>query len=270
MAGPSVADYPELPKINGEIILETFSHKSLAFPYNPDESFDNERLSELGATVLQLAITNYLYCKRPVISASDIPDQREAILIPQNFEKWVKHYNLRQRLRYNNSDTVDIMSPEETKTLFQAYVGAVHIQSGPNIAINWIIRLIDPEATVPSDPEETEDVQRSIKRPRVNPNPLPPDATPPPIPAGLPPVLTPVSTPASTSASSYGTAPVTASIGPQSMSPSITSSAAPKAPSFLPVFNQRCSQQHLQLEYTSENHGTPHAPVWVMKCLGEI
>lgn len=49
----------------------------------------------------------------------------------------------------------------------------------------------------------------------------------------------------------------------------VPQSSQPKEVYYLPKFNERCSQQKLPVEYTAENHGSPHAPKWVMKCLGE-
>ena len=65
-------NFPELPVINGDLILETFSHKSLTMGYDPEKSFDNERLAILGESVMQTIVTNYLYNKRPIISAEDM------------------------------------------------------------------------------------------------------------------------------------------------------------------------------------------------------
>ncbi|KAI5124172.1 hypothetical protein M0805_000979 [Coniferiporia weirii] len=262
--GSSVSGFPELPKINGDVILEAFSHKSLSFAYNPDRSFDNERLAELGKTVLQLAVTNIIYRRRPVIKAADIPTQRNKILSPEMYEIWVSHYGLRQRLRYNHSDTLDISTPEETKNLFHAYVGAVFTQSGPHITINWITKLVDPEAVNPVPTfEEDSNGLRVSKRPRgdfisseISPSSMHSSSA-----SG--------SASAALSSSTYNAAVVPV-IGSQTLSDLSFSSIpkpAPKPIAFLPLFNQRCSQQHLQLEYVAENHGAPHAPLWVIKCI---
>ena len=38
--------FPELPALTGDIILETFTHKSLRFDFSTEQSSDNERLSK--------------------------------------------------------------------------------------------------------------------------------------------------------------------------------------------------------------------------------
>ncbi len=65
-----------LPKLTGEIILEVFTHRSLRFPgapSNEDSEFgDNTRLAALGEKILEAAVTDTLFRKRPMLSAVDI------------------------------------------------------------------------------------------------------------------------------------------------------------------------------------------------------
>jgi len=69
------ANYPELPKISGEIILEAYTHKSLRIqtPYSVDIFSDNERLGVLGEMALKLAVANVLYQQKPTLKAAEIP-----------------------------------------------------------------------------------------------------------------------------------------------------------------------------------------------------
>lgn len=73
MPEPQTSDFPALPRITGDLMLETFSHKSLNLSYDPEMSTDNERLIELGRTVLEFAVTRYLYDKLPIVPGKDIP-----------------------------------------------------------------------------------------------------------------------------------------------------------------------------------------------------
>ena len=76
---------PALPKLTGEIILEVFTHRSLRFPGAPidedSEHGDNERLAVLGEKVLEAAITDTLFRKRPMLKGSDI-EVRESGRVP--------------------------------------------------------------------------------------------------------------------------------------------------------------------------------------------
>lgn len=67
---------PTIPKLTGEIILEVFTHRSLRFPNAPidedSEYGDSERLAVLGEKVLEAAVTDTLFRKKPMMKGGDI------------------------------------------------------------------------------------------------------------------------------------------------------------------------------------------------------
>ena len=72
------ANLPSLPKIDGDsvdLVLDVYTHHSLR--PNPaqllnQEYGDTDRLSELGAKILELAVTFHYYSKRPMLTASEL------------------------------------------------------------------------------------------------------------------------------------------------------------------------------------------------------
>lgn len=62
---------PPLPAINGEILLQVLTHRSLRRD-GVGQDFDNERLAELGKQVLDTAITATLFNRRPVLSGLEM------------------------------------------------------------------------------------------------------------------------------------------------------------------------------------------------------
>lgn len=66
------SDVPPLPEIRGEILLQVLTHRSLRRSGEISADFDNERLSELGANVLETAITATLFHRRPLLSGFEI------------------------------------------------------------------------------------------------------------------------------------------------------------------------------------------------------
>ena len=74
----STASLAELPKINGEIILVVFTHRSLRPATNAApatvgfEHSNNEILAELGKHALETAVTDALFSKKPFLKAEDI------------------------------------------------------------------------------------------------------------------------------------------------------------------------------------------------------
>lgn len=128
----STAQLPELPKI-GDLVLEVFTHRTLRIEGSvvSNAFSDNERLSEVGEMALNLAVTNYLYHKQPVIESTGIPvsimysdslvcmfmihsikAERCAILSNENYETWIKHYDIQKQLRYNVKMPVDLNAPQ--------------------------------------------------------------------------------------------------------------------------------------------------------------
>ena len=78
------------------------------------------------------------------------------------------------------------------------------------------------------------------------------------------PALTPTSSYSSPAMTYY---PSSQPYIPTYPSPSPQPQSASKT-QYLASFNQKCAQQHLNVEYIAENQGLPHAPNWVVNCVG--
>jgi dsRNA-specific ribonuclease len=64
---------PELPKINGEILLDIFMHRSLRTEASSGSVYTaNERLSVLGMQVLEMVVTELLFHEKPILNAKEI------------------------------------------------------------------------------------------------------------------------------------------------------------------------------------------------------
>lgn len=65
---------PNLPALEGEILLDVYTHKSLHHEetIHNDAYGDNSRLAELGENVLSLAITQRLFWVKPMLPTADI------------------------------------------------------------------------------------------------------------------------------------------------------------------------------------------------------
>jgi len=65
---------PDLPYLDAAIALDVYAHSSLYYDGKPvnGEYGDNQRLSILGEAVLNMAVTQSLFCKKPLKSAETI------------------------------------------------------------------------------------------------------------------------------------------------------------------------------------------------------
>ena len=70
----TMPDLPNIPRLSGDIILEVFTHRSIRFAGAPanEEYGDNERLASLGEKAFDLAVSDALFRKRPMLKAEDI------------------------------------------------------------------------------------------------------------------------------------------------------------------------------------------------------
>ncbi|KAG5353235.1 hypothetical protein C0989_009198 [Termitomyces sp. Mn162] len=64
---------PPLPKVSSDLVLQVFTHISLRRAGGSAEDYgDNERLIHLGRLVLDAAVTNILFNKRPILTTQEI------------------------------------------------------------------------------------------------------------------------------------------------------------------------------------------------------
>ena len=65
---------PDIPRLSGDIILEVFTHRSIRFAGAPlnEEYGDNDRLALLGEKAFNLAITDAMFRKRPMLKADEL------------------------------------------------------------------------------------------------------------------------------------------------------------------------------------------------------
>ena len=69
------SDWPPLPSIDDpELLLQVYTHQSLQFDEQEfvENIGNNDRLEDLGAKALELAVTQRFFNKKPLLSAGEI------------------------------------------------------------------------------------------------------------------------------------------------------------------------------------------------------
>ncbi|KAF9076105.1 hypothetical protein BDP27DRAFT_1313907 [Rhodocollybia butyracea] len=265
---------PPLPQLNGQILLQVLTHRSLRRFDQLSEDFDNERLSELGENALAIAISIALFHRRPVLSGKEMLEQRRAILSQENLDGWVTMYGLRERVRCMPDLVPSLRSPEETRLLFCAYVGAVYIEGGMEPVQTWLDGLINNDTPTQSQPT-TATTKLGPSSPTNPPpyintsNQLPPQkraksdipvffaaqpfssSAPKPMPHFIPPTVY------SANMSQY-----------PAMTSNFSNPITPAQPklAFLPLFNQTATQRRVTVEYPAVFSGPSHAGSWTVTC----
>ncbi|KAI6012443.1 hypothetical protein F5J12DRAFT_971023 [Pisolithus orientalis] len=224
---------PPLPALDADTQLEIYTHRSIR--YTPDGQESVDRLAELGSSVLSMAVVHTLFSKQPKLPAEELkvrrPEKHNEILITK-VPEWVSLYGMKSKVR-GVADRSILDRPEEYNFLFNSYVGAVYDQKGFPSIIQWIGRLVDPEApTIP----------------------LPGDgASPPPYTSNSSLHSSPAATTSTTLSSATLDSPP-----PQNVPPSMT---------VLATFNQTCAQRGMTINWDATADGPSHQPRWVVRCL---
>lgn len=280
---------PPIPPIEGELMLEVYTHDNLnvkAGAITSDEHGGNVRLATLGESVLQSAVMNNLFRRRPMFSSDQLKETARDCLSKNNIDHWATGYNLRSKVRCAPGFVAKLKSSDEGRHLFMAYVGALCVQSGYNVVQDWINQLLEPsEKRVRNEPP-----------PLTVPSPLPQQVGAPPNVAAAsqarlygqfkpdtptfsqpsprvnqPPPYMSGGNPFSSDHGSFPPKPAATSHQPQPPPPTTKPPPLPPTPnqqiSFLPLFNQTASQRRLGVEYTAQFFGPPHAGKWHVKCL---
>lgn len=85
-------DLPPLPLIEGELILEVYTHQSLNVEPGaptPDENGGSARLAILGKTVLESAVMTNLFQQRPMYSPDQLCVSNPSTVVVSGFsEVW--------------------------------------------------------------------------------------------------------------------------------------------------------------------------------------
>ncbi|KAI8990486.1 hypothetical protein BD414DRAFT_458984 [Trametes punicea] len=253
---------PQAPRIDGEAMLEVFVHRSMKFagaPLNGDSPYgDGERLSVLGSRILEAVYTDVLFSKRPMLKANELRQQIETNL-QKHVEKWVEEYKWREKVRCTPDVKEKLTSPEETRLLFDSYVGAVFVGGGYKAVRDWIGALVDPESSTSA--QQGLYPEPELKRPKVEAAYGMGYASPPQQSFFHTPQQPPM----------YGQpvhplAPPQPNIAPP---PLPTNPLAPAQPhsAFLPLFNQIAQQRRLEVQYPAQFSGPAHAGRWTVQCL---
>ncbi|KAJ7597474.1 hypothetical protein C8J56DRAFT_851701 [Mycena floridula] len=260
----SQANLPPLPTINGDVdlVLDLYTHSSIsqmmATGLNEDYG-DVPRLAEIGRTAVDFALNAHYYFKRPFLTAQQITNERNAAITPEKLDDWLTGYNLKNRIRYNQSAMPDGLNDQALRDFFNAYVGAILVRNGLQEVQNWISGLVDPDSdqpppTVPdSQPAFQSNVpQQQFQNPQQlyqNSQPQYNPSTPPQnFQHAPPPMNTPPPAPSSPGQLQY----------PANFpSPSLIT---------LAHVNQTAIQKGCNITYSAEQVGPPHMPTWTVKC----
>ncbi|KAL1947726.1 hypothetical protein VTO73DRAFT_13450 [Trametes versicolor] len=141
--------------------------KCSGVPFKSDSPFvDGRRLAVIGNKALEIVYLDIMFYKEPVFEAENLLKQVGTTL-QQLVEIWVSQYRWRNKVRHTSSVNLD--SPEETRLLFNTYVGAVFIGGGYKAVRDWIELLVNAGAhlTVQAAISQQPKYEQVVAEPRM-------------------------------------------------------------------------------------------------------
>ncbi|EPS38982.1 hypothetical protein H072_7275 [Dactylellina haptotyla CBS 200.50] len=140
---------PELPPIkNEEIRKQVFSHKSVvdgASSMIGEAGLHNERIEFLGDSYLGAIVTRYIFSQFPTFREGAMTNIRSSIVGNKNLHDWCLMYKLDKQLITGEGKHAELIARSKTLAdLFEAYVGGLLLDSGPEIVDEWVKDLIEP------------------------------------------------------------------------------------------------------------------------------
>ncbi len=107
----------------------------------------NERLEFLGDAVLELASSTYLFNRFPNLSEGELTRTRASIVCQPTLAKLARKLNLGEMLLLGHGEDAGGGRERDSnlEDTFEAIIGALYIDSGWEIARDYVIRQLKPE-----------------------------------------------------------------------------------------------------------------------------
>ncbi|MBQ7923933.1 MAG: ribonuclease III [Clostridia bacterium] len=118
-----------------DLLKEAFTHATYAHLHGGK---DNERVEFLGDTVLQFAITDYLYKKYPEKTEGELTRLRAKLVCEESLLGAVENYGLGKYLRVEGSKAN--VGKKTYSSLFETVTGAIYLDGGYEQAKEFIFR----------------------------------------------------------------------------------------------------------------------------------
>ncbi|KAF3091944.1 hypothetical protein TWF102_008626 [Orbilia oligospora] len=141
---------PELPPIkNDDIRKQVFSHKSIvdgASTMIGEAGLHNERLEFLGDSYLGAIVTRYIFSRFPNSREGAMTNIRSSIVGNKNIHEWCVMYKLEKHLITGEGKHSELVNRSKTLAdLFEAYIGGLLLDSGPEVVDEWLKDLMEPK-----------------------------------------------------------------------------------------------------------------------------
>ena len=144
------SDFEKKTKIvfkNKDLLKQAFIHRSY-INENPNTGFShNERLEFLGDAVLELIVTDFLYKKYPTYTEGELTSLRSALVNAIIISEIASEIGMNDYLLLSKGEAKDNGKARQyiLANTYEAYVGAVYLDSGYEITGKFIAKYLLPK-----------------------------------------------------------------------------------------------------------------------------
>src|SRR5699024_1175985 len=131
------------------LLKQAFTHSSYVNEHR-DESFsDNERLEFLGDAVLELGVSQYLYKQKERLAEGDLTKLRASIVCEPSLVEFSRELNFGDYLLLGKGEEQSggRERPAILADVFEAFLGALYLDQGYDIVIQFLIQYVYPKIT---------------------------------------------------------------------------------------------------------------------------
>lgn len=108
----------------------------------------NERLEFLGDSVLGLVVARFLYETFPALSEGQLARRKSQLVSTTTLAAWARAMDLGPSLRLGKGE--ELTGGRDKDTLladgFEAWLGALYLDQGPDAAADFVVRFLDGQA----------------------------------------------------------------------------------------------------------------------------
>ncbi|HLR07897.1 MAG TPA: ribonuclease III [Bacillota bacterium] len=131
---------------NKQLITQAFTHSSYVNEHHDEFYADNERLEFLGDAVLELGVSQYLYCHNSHMPEGELTKMRAAIVCEASLEAFARKLQFDQYLLLGHGEeqTGGRNRPAILADAFEAFLGALYLDQGFDTVLAFLERHVFP------------------------------------------------------------------------------------------------------------------------------
>lgn len=128
------------------LLKQAFTHSSYVNEHREEHATDNERLEFLGDAVLELAVSQYLFCKYKNMAEGEMTKIRAAIVCEESLVGFANHLQFGDYILLGKGEeqTGGRQRPSLLADVFESFLGALYLDQGFETAQKFLEEYVFP------------------------------------------------------------------------------------------------------------------------------